>query len=152
MEVIIFVGLQASGKTSFYRANFAATHVHVSRDNFPNHRRPTHRQQVLIEEALNAGRPVVVDNTNPTPADRAPIIALARSLGVPVIGYFFESSLPDCKARNEGREGKARVPGVALYATVKKLRPLGRDEGFERIYHVRLDGQGGWEVREADGD
>jgi hypothetical protein len=33
VELVIFIGLQASGKTSFYRACFAATHAHVSRDN-----------------------------------------------------------------------------------------------------------------------
>jgi predicted kinase len=117
MEILLFVGLQASGKTSFYRAHFAATHAHVSRDNFPNSRNPSRRQLVLIEEALRAGRPVVLDNTNPTPEDRAPVLALARTLGVPVVGYFFESQLADCKARNQGRQGIARVPDVALHAT-----------------------------------
>jgi predicted kinase len=40
----------------------------------------------LIEEALTEGRSVVVDNTNPTVEDRAPIIALTRRYGAEVVG------------------------------------------------------------------
>lgn len=146
MELILFVGLQASGKTTFYRTNFASTHAHVSRDNFRNNRNPGRRQRVLIEEALRAGRPVVVDNTSPTPEDRAPLIALGHSLGVPVIGYHFHSDLAECKARNAARTGKARVPDVALYATVAKLCPPRWEEGFDRLFLVGTDGAGGFIV------
>src|SRR5207249_6790556 len=100
---------------------FAGTHDLVSKDRFPNNRNPARRQRQLIEEALGAGRSVVVDNTNPTAEDRAGLIALARSFGATVVGYYFESRLADCLDRNRQREGKARVPEVALYATRKRL-------------------------------
>jgi predicted kinase len=32
MEMIILMGLQASGKSTFYRTRFAATYEHVSKD------------------------------------------------------------------------------------------------------------------------
>ena len=32
MEMIILMGLQASGKSTFYRTHFADTHEHVSKD------------------------------------------------------------------------------------------------------------------------
>src|SRR5207248_10271594 len=73
VELVLLGGLQASGKSSFSRARVAGTHEHVSRDNFPNNRNPARRQAVLVEEALRAGRSVVVDNTNPTPEDRPPL-------------------------------------------------------------------------------
>src|SRR4051794_30657021 len=120
-ELVVFIGLQAAGKSSFYRARFADSHDLVSKDRFPNNRHPARRQRQLIEEALGAGRSVVVDNTNPTVEERAELIALARSFGAAVVGYYFESRLPDCLERNRQREGKARVPGVALYATHKRL-------------------------------
>jgi predicted kinase len=146
MELVLFIGLQGSGKTSFYRRTFADTHAHVSRDNFRNNRNPSARQRALIDEALGAGRSVVVDNTNPTVADRAPVIAQARAWGAEVIGYYFESRLEDCLERNAGRQGKARVPDVALYATVKKLERPALAEGLARLFHVRLDRAGGWVV------
>lgn len=31
-EVVIFVGVQASGKTTFYHEKFAATHDHINLD------------------------------------------------------------------------------------------------------------------------
>jgi predicted kinase len=138
--------LQASGKSSFYRARFAGTHDLVSKDRFPNNRNPARRQRQLIEEFLGAGRSVVVDNTNSTMGDRAELIALARSFGATAVGYYFESRLDDCLERNRQREGKARIPDVALYATHKRLCLPSRAEGFDRLYYVRLRGEGRFEI------
>ena len=145
-ELVLFIGLQGSGKSSFYRARYAGTHDWVSKDRFPNNRNPARRQRQLVTEALGAGRPVVVDNTNPTRQDRAELIALARSLGARVVGYYFESRLADCLERNRQREGKARVPDLALYATRKRLCLPSADEGFDRLSYVRLLGEGRFEV------
>jgi predicted kinase len=147
MELVLFIGLQASGKTSFYRARFADTHAHISRDNFRNNRNPTERQRVLIEEVLRSGRSAVVDNTSLTIDVRAPLIALGRELGAEVVGYYFASSLADCLKRNAAREGKARVPDVALYTTVKKLERPSRAEGFDRLFYVRAEDDN-WIVEE----
>ena len=51
-ELVIFVGLQASGKSSFFQEWFAATHEHVSKDLLRNNKNPTRRQAQLIEAAL----------------------------------------------------------------------------------------------------
>jgi len=132
MELAVFVGLQGAGKTTFYRTRLAGTHALVSKDRFPNNRHPARRQRQLIEEALAAGRSVVVDNTNPTAGERAELIALARAFGVAVVGYYFESRLADCLERNRRREGKVRVPDAALYATRKRLSRPSLAEGFDR--------------------
>jgi tRNA uridine 5-carbamoylmethylation protein Kti12 len=34
-ECVIFVGLPASGKTTFHQQRFAATHRHISKDQSP---------------------------------------------------------------------------------------------------------------------
>src|SRR5262249_35638619 len=109
-ELVLLVGLQAAGKRSFYRGHFAGTHDLVSKDCFPNNRKPARRQRQLVEAALGAGRSVVVDNTNPTREERAELITLASSLGARIVGYYFESCLADCLERNRQRPGKARVP------------------------------------------
>ena len=141
-ELVIFVGLQASGKSTFFRERFAATHEHVSKDLFPNNKNRTRRQGQLVEAALRAGRPVVVDNTNPTVGDRRPLVELGRRYGARIVGYHFDSGTRDCLARNAGREGRARVPDVAVFATAKRLVPPSRSEGFDELYRVRPDDEG----------
>jgi predicted kinase len=145
-ECVIFVGLQASGKTTFYRERFASSHEHISKDNFPKARDREMRQTALLDQTLACGRSVVMDNTNPTPADRRGPIAVARAHGARVVGYFFESAGLTSLGRNRRREGKARVPDVAILATAKRLVPPLRAEGFDEIYTVRLTDQGAFEV------
>jgi predicted kinase len=121
MELVVFVGLQASGKSTFFREGFAQTHEHVSKDLLPHNRDKNKRQENILRAALSAGRSVVVDNTSPTPEDRRPLVRFGHEYGAKVLGYFFEASVSECLRRNEMREGKARVPDVAIYVTAKKL-------------------------------
>jgi predicted kinase len=146
-EVVIFVGLQASGKSSFLRERFAATHEHVSKDLFRNNKNRNRRQAQLIEAALGAGSPVVVDNTNPTVEDRRSLILLGRELGAKIVGYYFESTVRQCVERNRRRTGKAQVPDVAIYATAKKLERPSYSEGFDELFCVRVTDDCTFEVR-----
>jgi predicted kinase len=136
-EVVILVGLPGAGKSTFFRQRFAERHVHISKDDFPNNRRPSRRQAELIRGALAEGRSLVVDNTNASVEERAAAIAEARQHGARVIGYFFDSEVRECVARNAEREGRARIPNVGIFATAKRLVRPARAEGFDEIYTVR---------------
>ncbi len=138
MELVLFIGLQGAGKSSFYRVRFAATHRHVSKDRLRNNRNPERRQRQLIAQALEEARSVVVDNTNATAEARQPLIELGRAAGARVVGYYFESRLEDCLKRNAQRQGKERVPDVALYVTAKKLHRPTLAECFDDLFQVRL--------------
>jgi len=138
-EVAILVGLQGSGKTSFYRRHLASTHDHVSKDLMPNVRRRDVRQLALVEEALAAGRSVAVDNTNPVRADRAPLVAAARARGARVVAYLMLTPLRDALARNRRRQGRARVPDVAVYVVAKRLQIPTVGEGFDAVYEVTAE-------------
>ena len=139
LECVILIGLPASGKSTFYRERFAATHDLVSKDAMPHVRRPQRRQQELIDAGLAAGRSIVVDNTNPRASDRALIIASARRHGAQVAGYFFSTDARDALRRNRVREGRARVPDVAIFATRKRLEAPTYDEGFDDLYIVTVN-------------
>jgi predicted kinase len=136
MECVILIGLPASGKSTFYRERLAATHALVSKDAMRNNRQPQRRQDQMIAEALAAGRSVVVDNTNPRAADRAPIIALARRFGADVAGYFFPTEPAIALRRNRQRQGRDRVPDVAIFVAKKRLEPPTYAEGFDSLFTV----------------
>jgi predicted kinase len=150
MEVVILVGLQGSGKSTFYRTFYQSTHVLVSKDRLRNNRNPQRRQMQLIEVALEEGRSVVVDNTNPTEEDRAPIIVMARAYAAESVGFCFESHLQSCLDRNAARTGREKVPDKALYITLRRLRKPALSEGFDRLYRVQVAPAGQFVVREDD--
>ena len=138
-QLVIFVGLPGSGKSTYYFAHFAQTHAQVSKDLMPNARRRDDRQAMAIEKAFAAGQSVVVDNTNPSREVRAPLIALGKRHGARIIAYYFECSVRVAIVRNEQREGKGRVPKVAIFTTQKKLQPPALDEGFDEVHVINAN-------------
>src|SRR4051794_1153387 len=132
-ELIIFVGLPGSGKSTFYRNQLAGTHELISKDLMPNVRDRETRQQLEIDKALRAGKNVAVDNTNPTAAIRAPLIEVGKKHGARVIACYFQANVRACIMRNRQRQGKERVPDVAIFTTQKKLVPPATDEGFDEV-------------------
>jgi predicted kinase len=146
MQLVIFTGLQAAGKSSFYRQRFAATHVQISKDLLRNNKRPARRQAQLLAEALAAGSSVVVDNTNATVAERAELIRLGREHDAEIAGYFFVPEVKGSLERNRRREGHERVPDIAIFATLKRLTPPTYAEGFDQLYTVRITSEGQFDV------
>jgi predicted kinase len=138
VECVILVGLPAAGKTTFYRRYFAATHRHISKDLWPNATGRDARQRRLIDETLAAGASVVVDNTNPTSAERAAILDGARARGARVVCYFFDVTTREAVARNAGRTGRDKVPNVAIFTVAKRLEPPTLAEGFDQLVRLRL--------------
>jgi predicted kinase len=131
------VGLQGSGKSTWVAAHLAGTHTVVSKDHWPNARRREARQRRVVAELLAEGRSVVVDNTNPTPEDRAALISVARSAGVPVRAVWVDTPLAVCRERNDARDGRARVPVPGLLGTAGRLVPPAVGEGFDAVDVVR---------------
>lgn len=132
-ELVVMVGLQGSGTSTWVTTHLAGSHVVVSKDHWPNARHREARQQRVVAGLLAEGASVVVDNTSPSPAERAPLIALAGAAGVPVRAVFLDVPVETCRARNEAREGRARVPLVGLYGAAGRLVRPTTDEGFAEV-------------------
>ena len=153
VELVLLVGLQASGKSTFCRQTLAASHAVVSKDAFGNARHRQRRQMRLVTEALAAGRSVVVDNTNPSRAEWQPLIEAGRAHGAIVVGYWFPPDPCGAAARNAARDERSRVPDVGFYATLGRLRRPSLADGFDRLFAVGFDGAGGFVIEQmADGD
>ena len=133
-QAIIFIGIQASGKTTFYNRMLADdNYAHISLDEL--HTR--NKENLALTECLECGRSFVVDNTNPEISTRAGYIRKAKEHGYRVIGIFFQSIVRDCVKRNEERGGK--VPSVAIACTSNKLQLPSKSEGFDELYFVKIN-------------
>jgi len=135
-SVVLFMGIQASGKSTYYKEHFAGTHVHINLDEL--HTR--NKERMHVEECIRNGTSFVVDNTNPTASDRARYIGPAKAAGYHIVGMFFRSAVSECMARNRSRTGKERIPDVAIAATSNKLEIPAWQEGFDELYYVYIRG------------
>lgn len=140
MQAVIFCGIQASGKTTFFKERFFDTHVRISLDLLRTRR----REELLLAACLQGQQPFVVDNTNPTVADRVRYIAPALAAGFEVIAYFFATEPRAAFERNRKRPGKANIPPGGLFGTHKRLQPPTLEEGFRRVYRVEIVEPGGF--------
>ncbi len=137
-ETILLIGLQGSGKSTFYRERFFATHVRINLDMLRTRRRET----LLLDACLEGTIPFVVDNTNATLAVRERYLVLARAAGFRCTGYYLDVPLALCLARNAARPPGERVPSVGIYGTRKRLQPPTLTEGFDALYRVTVGGDG----------
>jgi predicted kinase len=137
MEAVIFIGVQGSGKSTFYREQFFDRYVRISLDLL----RTRHRQQKFIETCLATQQRFVIDNTNPKIAERALFIAAARGAKFRITGYFFQTPLADALRRNAQRSGKQQIPARGVISTFKRLQEPTLQEGFDELYVVTIDGE-----------
>ncbi|MDE6983782.1 MAG: AAA family ATPase [Lachnospiraceae bacterium] len=133
----VMTGIQASGKSTFCRA-YLSEYVRINLDTL--HTR--NKENSAMEEAFCAGKNMVIDNTNPTAEERRKYILKAKEHGYKVVGYFMQSRVQECIARNELREGKAKVPAKAIAATSHKLELPSCEEGFDELYFVCMTDAG----------
>jgi predicted kinase len=144
VDLVLLIGIPATGKTSYYASEFLRSHLRISRDMLGTR----YRETALFAEALRTQTRVLVDNTNVTRAERARFISPARAAGYTVRGFFLESRREDARARNNARGEHDRVPEVAIGDKSRRLELPSREEGFDELSFVRLDGNGGF-VTEA---
>ncbi len=144
MEMVLFIGIQASGKSSFYLERFYRTHVRINGDMLKTRR----REELLIKACLEGKTPFVLDKMNLTRPHRAGYIAAARASGFKVRGYFFETDLGAALQRNARRDASQRVPQAGLRAANASLQQPSREEGFDDLFLVHMDGEGGFKVEE----
>lgn len=134
MLAIIFIGIQGTGKSTFYKENFFNTHLRISLD-LLNTR---NKENALIEYALQFQQRVVIDNTNPSKQDRQRYIKRFQERKYEIIGYYFKSSIKEALQRNSQRSPKKIVPEAGVRATLNKLELPSLNEGFDKLYYVKI--------------
>src|SRR5688500_6389867 len=105
MQAVVFCGIQASGKSTFFLARFAHTHVRLNLDMLKTRT----REDILLHACLAAQQPFVADNTNATRAQRVRYLRLAAAASFETVLYYFESNVDRALARNAARPEAFRV-------------------------------------------
>jgi predicted kinase len=134
MQLIIFIGIQGAGKSTFYQRQFFHSHIRLNKDMLNTN----HRLQLLFEAGLASKTKMVIDKTNPTALERADFITAAKAANFEVIAYYLDCPFKDALARNNAREGKAKIPEVGVKGTAKKMQRPNFEEGFDKIFHVTV--------------
>ena len=134
MQLIIINGIQGVGKSTYYQRQFFHSHIRLNKDMLNTN----HRLQLLFEACLASKTKTVLDKTNPTVLERADFITAAKAAGFEVIAYYFDCPFKDALARNNAREGKAKIPEVGVKGTAKKMQRPSFEEGFDKIFTVKV--------------
>ena len=144
MEMVLFVGIPATGKSTFYKLRFADTHVRINGDML---RGNNGCERDLIEACLKHGQPFVIDKMNFTQAHRTPYLERAKEMGFLRTGYYFQSKKAEALARNKNHDRQEKnLPDVAIYNAASKLELPSYEEGFDRLHYVRLDPPNGFGI------
>lgn len=142
METIIFVGIQATGKSTFYKDQYFKSHIRINLDML----KTRHREKLLLDACIEMKQPFVVDNTNPTKDDRQRYINLAKENRFKIVGYYFSSEILQCLERNKKRPENEQIPERGIKGTYSKLELPDYSEGFEELYYVKTDENGGFKI------
>lgn len=132
MEMIIFIGIPASGKSSLYKELFFNSHIRVSMD-LLNTR---NKEGKLLQYCFDTQSQMVIDNTNVSQKDRKKYIDLAQQNKYKVLAYYFESNVTECLERNKNR--KDSINEIGIKAKYKELELPSLEEGFDKIVQVKI--------------
>lgn len=127
------MGLQATGKSSFYKRNFFHSHMRVSYSML----RDEEAEAMFVFYCLEARQNFVIDNTNPTVESREKYIGVAKG-DFEIIGYYFESKIRDAIKRNKKRSARERITEDYILRTYNKLQVPSYNEGFDKLYYVKI--------------
>ncbi|PGH07832.1 polynucleotide kinase 3'-phosphatase [Blastomyces parvus] len=149
LELVIFCGSPASGKSTFYwkyleRLGYKRVNQDIlkSRSNCLK----------VAKEYLQAGESVAVDNTNAGTETRAFWIDLAKEVNVPIRCIYLSTPPQICRNNDALRaanpqdeslnpESRSSLPGIAFGDFHRRFQAPTLSEGFQDITHVEFKHQ-----------
>lgn len=143
-EAVIFIGIQATGKSTFYQKYFFRSHMRINLDML----KTRHREKTFFQTCLNANQSFVVDNTNPKRADRERYIIPAKDARFLIKGYFFQSRIIDALKRNSQRDIEEFIPEKGVRGSFSKLQMPSMSEGFDELYYVSIEASDSFKIVE----
>lgn len=140
--LFLTVGPPGCGKSSLATQHLT-TCVRVNQDTLKT-KEKCHK---AVEEALKAGKSVVVDNQNRAKSDRAPYVALAKKAGASPVAVSYEVPKELCFHLNAYRmlhktsdlHRAEKVPDMVIHAFYKNKEEPTTAEGFDQVHRVGLE-------------
>ena len=138
VEMVILVGLPASGKSTFVKTYMEPNkYIAVNRDEL----KTQDKCMKLCSDSLKAKKSVVIDNTNPSKDSRQSYINIAKKLGVPVRCFHFQATKELAEHMNMFRQTQSagkirRVPAVGYNMFKSKFVAPDISEGFTEIKKI----------------
>ncbi|GFZ48059.1 hypothetical protein JCM24511_05807 [Saitozyma sp. JCM 24511] len=146
VELVLFVGPPASGKTSFFRTHFAPAYEHVNQDLLGSRDKCLRAAEVLLRD----NKSVVVDNTNRNRSTRSYWINLAHKLDIPIRVFHFLCPIELAKHNNMYRAcyapthepRRTLLPMMAFASFAADFEQPTLDEGFDELRSVNFHWEG----------
>jgi len=125
-ELVVFVGMAGSGKSSYYSNNLQ-DHIHLEQDKLGT------REKVLkaLNNALETGKSIVIDATNPKQDNRLEYYKKAADKGYSIIVLYF---VKNGTGFNKLREKP--VPTIAYHIYFKNLDPPTKGNTPGELFYV----------------
>ncbi|XP_072762871.1 uncharacterized protein F21D5.5 isoform X1 [Anoplolepis gracilipes] len=136
-EIILMVGSPGSGKSHFAK-NYLKDYGHVNRDTL----RSWQKCIATVEQYLNQGKSVVIDNTNPDPTSRQRYTEISKRRNVPIRCFIMTTSIEHAKHNNKFREltDPSHIPinEIIINSYMKNYVPPTLEEGFKEIVEINF--------------
>jgi len=137
-ELLLTVGAPACGKSRIAK-ELVKNHGYVqcNKDLLKTDK----KIEQAVKAAVESGKPVILDNTNPAPDARAIWVKLAKSLKIPVrvinITTAKQVSMTLSQVRNCMTRGQVKtLPDIAIHTFFKKFSPAAEKEGFSKAFNA----------------
>lgn len=152
LEIVLFVGPPAVGKTTFYKKHFEPKgYSHINQDTLKTFEKCIQS----VKETIKSSKPCVIDNTNPSKSTRSQYIKLAKELKCDIRCIHFDSPIEIALHNNvyrafcvKEKDGRTVLPYLAFGSFFKQFEPPKKDEGFrEEIVVVRFKFDGNLDER-----
>jgi len=152
LTLILCVGPPGSGKSSLATEQFPMCE-RVNQDTL----KTKSKCVKACEDALKAGKSVIVDNQNTSPSDRAPYLALAKKYNASSIAVHIDVPKEMCFHLNSYRllnpaskhHRDERVPDMVIHSFYKNVKLPTVSEGFAQTYRLGLEH---FKIHESDAD
>lgn len=136
-KLIIMLGAPASGKSTLSKLiTSISPFVLLNNDTIKNAK----KLMTLFSASINAGKNIIIDNTNPKKATRRTYIDIAKAADYEVILYYFDYPKILSMHLNQMRLclglNKQSVPTIAIHKYYKDLEKPTMEEGFSQIIHL----------------